>query len=742
MLRFRALLLALIVFALAATVLAALPTFWRLESQSDFQAGDADGVSITSDGTVSLAPQTQVLYEATEPFLWSLVTDGTGAIYAGSGNEGKIFKVDASGNGSVLADLKELQVHALAMDRSSNLFAGTSPRGQVYRIGRDGSQDVFFDPDDRYIWALAVDSLGNLIVATGDKAQIHRISPGGQSEVIFTSEETHLVSLALDGEDNIYAGSDSSGLVFKTNGSGNTTVLFDTPFQEVRALVTDSRGNIYAAAVNGAQQASAPAAPATEPTPPTPAGPTIVSGTTESVTVIATATAALSSPGTTASSSGSVGALYRISAEGTAEQLWSSRTDMPLSLALSRDDRIMIGTGKEGRVYLVGQDKTSTLLFTAEADQVTFVAGGRDTALFVTANPAKIYRVLRERRSEGIYRSPARDTKTVSSWGKIRWDARIPTGATMTLQTRVGNSAKPDNTWSSWSSPYTLVSGEQISSPAARFIQWRAVLNSSGEVGPELFDVTTIYLEKNLRPEVTDITLHPAGQTFQRPLVPNAQMDILGLDVPLNEQTKAAGNGAPPAPAAQSSPTNFSRKMYRKGYQTVTWQASDPNKDTLTYEIQYRAEGESLWRSLRTELREPVIAWDTVAMPDGRYTLHIIANDATSNPADRSLTGDKVSRSFLVDNTPPTLSGLVAEAASGGRRVRFEAEDAGSPIRSAEYSINSGSWNVVYPADGIADSVGESFDFQIQGYGDGVYTLVVKVTDALGNSATARTELR
>ena len=76
-------------------------------------------------------------------------------------------------------------------------------------------------------------------------------------------------------------------------------------------------------------------------------------------------------------------------------------------------------------------------------------------------------------------------------------------------------------------------------------------------------------------------------------------------------------------------------------------------------------------------------------------------------------------------------------------RVGFTAVDDISPVRSVEYAVNSGPWNVVFPTDGIADSTEESFDFELEGYNDGgVYTLVVKLTDSLENTATARAELR
>ena len=736
--------LALVAFAVAASALAAVPTFWRLESQEDFLAGDTEGISISSDGTISLAPSAQVLTEATDPHFWALAVDRSGNVYVGSGNDGKIHKIDSSGQSSVVMDTDELQVHALAVDRRGTLYAGTSPRGLVYRIAPEvGTHEVFFDPDDRYIWALAVDSLNNVIVATGDEAKVYRVTSSGESEVLFTSEETHIVSLAVDNNDTIYAGTESNGLVLEIDGDGATSVLFDTPFQEVPAITTDTRGNVFVAAIQSGTPTRAPSPSVTPPQALT----TTPTGGTATVTVTATATqvaSASSSP--TPVSSSARGSVYRITPDGAAEQLWTSREDTPLSLTLATDDRLMVGTGNEGRVFLVGQNKTSSLLLSVEADQVTAVQMAANGQTFLaTSNPAKLYRLNQGRLTEGVYQSPTKDTETVSSWGRIRWEARVPTGTSVQLQTRSGNSAEADNTWSDWSQAYTGAGGEQIRSPRGRFFQWRAVLNSTGETTPELLNVTAVYLQQNLPPEVSDITIHPPGKSFQKPIVTTGEVELLGMDGTLSDGTDPGnGNGNQPQPAPPfMNLTAMSRPMYRKGIQTVTWKATDPNHDELSFEVHYRAEGETLWRVLREDLKSPVIAWDTVAMPDGRYALKIVASDSPGNPADTARTGDRASKSFEVDNTPPRVEGLAISPYTNGHQVTFTARDDISPVRSVEYAINSGSWNVIFPVDGIADSTEESFDFQLEGYNDGgVYTLVVKLTDSLENTATARAELR
>ena len=109
-----------------------------------------------------------------QPYIWSSAVDARGNVYLGTGGDGKIFKVDAAGKGSLFTDLAELNVSALAIGRSGELFAATSPDGKVYRIDASGKADVYFDPKQKYIWSLAVMPDGVLAVGTGENGRIYQ----------------------------------------------------------------------------------------------------------------------------------------------------------------------------------------------------------------------------------------------------------------------------------------------------------------------------------------------------------------------------------------------------------------------------------------------------------------------------------------------------------------------------------------------------------------------------------------
>src|SRR5262249_7295641 len=144
------------------------------------------------------------------------------------------------------------------------------------------------------------------------------------------------------------------------------------------------------------------------------------------------------------------------------------------------------------------------------------------------SNPGKLFAISSTPARRGTYESDVRDAGTVATWGNIRWRATANSGQ-VEVFTRSGNTGTPDETWSVWSKAYTNSNGEQIASPNARYLQWRLVLTSGGSSSPVVTSVTSAYLPRNLRPEVTSITVHPPGTVFQRPFS-TGEMEIAGFE--------------------------------------------------------------------------------------------------------------------------------------------------------------------------------------------------------------------
>src|SRR5438477_8729662 len=176
----RPLLTVVTVTALSLTpIQASTPKFFQADTQAAFLKGDVENLSIDVNGQLVLGPATELVYETAAPFLWSMLAHD-GSLFVGTGNEGKVFRIDAEGRGSLFFDSAELEVHALAPAPDGGVYVATSPDGKIYKVNRDGAATTFFDPDEKYIWALAVDAKGNVFAGTGERGVIYKITPDGK----------------------------------------------------------------------------------------------------------------------------------------------------------------------------------------------------------------------------------------------------------------------------------------------------------------------------------------------------------------------------------------------------------------------------------------------------------------------------------------------------------------------------------------------------------------------------------
>ena len=735
----RACLAILAVVLAVATVRAAGPQFWRLEGPPSFLEGDLEGLSVDSEGRLRLGTAPRPLYDPETPNAWCVARDPNGVLYVGTGNDGRVIRVEGE-KGTVLFDADELEVHAVAVEKDGRVYAATSPDGAVYVVDAAGKATRFFDPEEKYIWALATDGEGQLYVATGAEGRVYRVHRDGKAETILSSAETHILSLAIDARGRVYAGTAPEGIVYRLEPRGRAFVLLDSAFREIKALEVGEDGTLYAAAVDGRAGDAIGRPPAGAPGIPAPGLGMIPEVTvTESFATLPSTGAApipLAPPAETPPAGVARGALLRIRPTGELDTLWSSTDDSPYS-AVRVADGVLVGTGNGGKLYHVGDDGSWALVSTLPVGQVTaLVRGAASAVALVTSNPARVFSIDGALATEGTFVSKPRDTGTFSRWGQISWEGSAPPGTEVRLQTRSGNTEAPDETWTDWSLPATREGGEPVGSEPARFLQLKVTLSGRAGATPVVEAVATAYLQRNLHPEVKSIKVHPAGEVFQKPISVSGDLEVLGLDTdPLSERTAAArpAAGAPPA-------VSFSRKLYQRGLQTVSWQADDPNGDALVFDVDYRWTGELRWRSLKRALAEPVFAWDTSTVPNGRYVLRIVASDAPDNPPVLARMGAKESPSFLVDNAPPILEARLDPA---GSAIRATVRDDASPVRKLEFSVDAGRWQEVHPTDGIADSLEETYAILLAALGPaGPHVVVLRATDLLGNMATARVDAR
>jgi hypothetical protein len=722
----------------AALLTASQTRTWTQSDYTDFEKGVIKNLSVRSDGLLSLAPRSRELMDTSAAYLWALTQDSKGNLYAAGGPGAKLYRFSPDAKASSekpkpIADLDALGIQALAVDSRDRVYAATAPDGKVYRIAGNSKPEIFYEPKAKYIWAMTFNAQGDLFVATGDPGEIDRVTPDGKGKIFFKTNETHVRSLAIDGSQNLIAGTDPSGLVLRVSPQGQGFVLYQMSKPEVTAVAVARDGAIYAAAVG--TKGSAPPAPA-----PVPVATVVVNAPGAPAPGGQQARPAPPPPSVGPPAGVSGGSeVYRIEPNGNPMKLWSQSQDVVYAIAFDSEGRALIGAGNHGSLYRIESPTTYTALLTMPATQITAFQTGRDGRLFAaTGNVGKVYEIGPALEHDGSIESDVFDASMFSLWGRVSFEARLR-GGQIAIQTRSGNLDQPQENWSPWSAPVTGSKGAAITSPAARFVQWKATLTAdSGGHAPELESVDVAYLPKNVAPRIDQIETTPANYKFPAPVIsiatpggPPATLNLPPLGKPTSSSPSFSADAGANAPSMS----------YAKGFIGARWSASDPNGDAMLYTVEIRGEKETAWKPLKERIPERYLSWDSTAFPDGDYRLRVTASDLPGNPPADALTTSLESDPFTIDNTPPRISGLAASRNGAKLEVRWHAADALSNVTKAEYSLDGGEWTIAAPVTKLSDSPELDYALNLDA-APGEHTIAVRAVDEFDNLGVEKVVVR
>ena len=659
---------------------------WKETSYEEFQRGTARGVALRSTGQLELAPAFKAIYTSPSSFIWSIASDKDGVVYAATGAPARVYRVTPDGKSSVIFEPKELQVQSVSLGQDGAIYAATSPDGKVYRITRKGgtatapefAAETFFDPKTKYIWDMVFDAQGRLYLATGDNGEIYRVDKNGQGSVFFKSDEAHMRVLAFDPQGNLIAGSDGSGLIYRISPTGEGFVLYSAPKKEITALAVDTAGNIYAAGT-GEKRA------ALSGTVPSPAAPVVAAPAVQPAGSALTGNVSLAGSD-----------IYSIAPDGSPRRIWTSHEDIVYALAFDSTGRLIAGTGNKGRIFAIEKNGDFTSLLKATANQVSAFSKAPNGGLYCSSsNLGKIFLISNSPEAEGTFESDVKDAQIFSRWGR----AEVRGRGNFELYARSGNVDNPDRNWSPWAR-IDLARDARTDVPAARFIQWRAILKPANP--PTVIDEVAInYLSKNVAPVVDDIVVQVGARFQPQPHLSGPETVTINLGQPSSQQSGST--------RIETTPT----ANKDRGYIAVRWAAHDENDDNLVYSVYYRGDNEREWRLLKSDLTDKFYSFESALLPDGGYTIKVVASDAPSHSPEDVLSDEKVSLRFEVDNTAPRIENLAARLETQDLHITFHAADDSSPIKRAEYSIDAGDWQYVEPVGALSDSKIANYDFTV-----------------------------
>jgi len=627
---------------------------WTQFSYEDFASGKTTGVAIDADGTLHAAATLDSFATLDAERIWDLAQDKDGTLYAATGDGGRLFVIDAKGGARLLFDSPEIALHALAIDKDGTLYAGSAPDGLIYKIDKDGSASTLTHTGSHYVWDLAFDEKGRLHAATGEPAKVLRIDKDGQTKELFAADDRHLMTL-LFSQGVLYAGSAMPGRIYEI-GNGAGRLLFEATQEEIHALVGADNGHIYAAAIGTKEEEKAGKSP--------------------------------------------VSALYRLAADGSVHALWNDEAQ--LADIVPSEDGVLLATDKENRLLHLSGDGRLGLLTQSDDFKTSRLLGTADGTLYLGAGHAGQLNRLGASGDKGYFESKVEDFAAHTQWGSIEWR-----GEGIEVQTRSGNSAETDGTWSAWSTPLDE-SGSIIASPPARYIQYKVQFAADDA---QLERIALYGLRANLPPAISSLEVQPY-------------------------RTPQARNGNPNAPPATAQNRRNNRPPQARSLYLIRWQASDPNEGKLVYDLYLRGEDQKEWKMAHENESQTSLLWDTATMPEGWTQLKLVASDRADNPPDQALYSERISAPFAIDNSPPRVE-LKTRNEGESIVVEIELSDRISALKKVQYSLDYGDDEYRIAAlDGMYDSRQEKARVAIADLTPGEHVIAVQAWDALGNVGT------
>jgi sugar lactone lactonase YvrE len=685
--------------------------------EAEFLQGTLEGLGVTSDGFLVPGPGVDTLATELDSYVWRLVKGRDGYLYAATGSEGHLFRIDPKTGEARSHSSYEYELFALATEPSGAILFAGAPNGTVRRLEPGAAESrVLFDAPEGVVWSLVRGPDGTIYAGTGDRGRIYAISPEGQGRALYGSPETHIVSLAWGPEGRLLAGTDSRGLLLAVDpSSGEAAVLYDAPQEEIAEILVLEDGSVLFAANgtvagDGSGEKASNGEELSLKIRPVPEGPV----------------------------------LYRRKPDGTVTDLWHCPEEDILSLAPGPDGSVWVGTGSRGVLFRVRPDGSSErVLEFGESQVLSLLAEG--SRLWVgTGNGGALYRLRWDGPRVGRYTSRVFDAGGTARWGIPRVEALLGPADRLQLLLRSGATQEVGEGWSPWL-PVAAEAQRAPELPPARFLQWRLVLRTKERPwpdGPRVYGVRIPYRRPNRPPVIRQIVVSPKAPEWREEGKgrPGTVTQTLpgGVQVDYTFPESANRNHGRPQRAVQG--------VWARVFRSAVWEAEDPDGDGLRFEVAFQVVGEEGWTILAEDLEDPAYTWDASAWPDGRYRLRVRATDAPDNPPGEALTATRISAPFEVDNTPPELEEVKARLLERSGKpvleIRARARDGASPIRSLEYSLDGRSWEPLAPVDGILDGLQEEVRQTVDLGEDPVpHFVAVRARDAVGNARVARAVL-
>ena len=692
--RFRLVLIVLVALAFAQFADTTATQRWVVDTAQELLEGRGDNVEVTSEGLLRVVAGWTPGPLFDEPVVMAAAPTADGALIVGTGHPARLYEV-RGGSSELLVEVPAEQITALLIEPDGGVLVAAVAPGALYRW--DGVILTSVGQlSDGGIWDLEFFG-GRVVAAGGSPATVYRLDDRGLVRWV-ELPDVHASCLEAHG-DRLLVGTSDKGLILSIDREGRVGIVADSPFTEISDIAIGD-GAVWATALVGEPVATTKV--------PKNNGSNEETGKVSAEVTVTTELKLPTVNGKTATSE-----VIRLTPEGGLLSVHRFLKEVASAIAWDGEG-MLVGTGYEGEVWRFVEDGGARLA-TVDAVQVVGIVNGG--AALLTQGPGRVLWRNREGGVTGRFRSPAQKFDQPVRFGEYRID---PADDSLRIRFRSGVSAKPDDTWLEWTEWMAAPFG-RVSLPTASSLQWELEIPAANGGSPVVDRVEVAVVEVNLPPRIAELKVEEPGVVFLAappsagPVIEAVHPDFNGIFTVIDEATRKKSN------------STKGKKYYRAGFRTVSWKASDDNKDPLRFRLE--VENRDAFRfEVRNRITGTQLGVDTSALPDGVYRFRLTASDAPRNPAS-ALDSNRVSRWFVVDNSPPAV-----RIDRSGNTWTATVSDALSPIVRAEWSRDGKSWQALAPADGLLDGRDESFEFPAA---SGRHMVVVRVVDRQHNRSTA-----
>jgi hypothetical protein len=702
---------------LQSAVWAVHPVTWRFNSEKAYSTGKFTATEVNNYGQLFLGrTAVKLVKKPAFGFVNAMVQTKNGDIFWGTTAPGKVW-VWAAGKAQPYYSVPgtDRQVLSLAVGKRGHVLAGISGQGPAKLVrltqnagGKVVAQSLFHRVGVKYIWAIHVNTDGSMYLATGPTGELWKISRAGKASLVLKTGTKNILAMVQAAHQNLVVGTDSPGLVIRVNErTGKPFVLLSAGAAEIDALAVDPSGDIFAATASpllariGAAVLSMQADLAGMGRPALVHGGKVLDAGLHKGKGHVAPKPAKARMGRLPPRSHplplpfpSVGnvksnVVYQITPTGRASILLHV-PDMILSMVY-QDGKLLLGLGGHGRLLQYDPfTQTETLVTRLTQMDILSLLAGRHGGLYLgTANGGQVLRLSGRAAASGTYVSRVLDAKLPANWGVAHLQAAMPVGTRVTIRTRSGNVKNVKTLgrfWSAWSAAMPANTWRKMSSPAARYLQFKIHLMANKAGQSPVVDA--------------------AGLVYQQITVPPQINSVMAVPV--------AGDSH---------------------LVKIKWSATDANGDSLQYRLEYRQKGIPVWIGLVKHLTDTDYLFKTNSVPSGKYRVKVIASNAADNSPQETFEVARETRYFVVENAPPVISGLKAKVLPDQRVVVTGfVHSRRVPVVAVAFQVDSGKyWQPAAASDKIFDAPLEGFSARTGKLAAGPHRITIRAVDAKGN---------